>query len=56
MARDPNLPSAGVNRVRFSGFASAHLSHDRHPEVRPYVRPVRAGFKPKSLEAGPPLP
>ena len=30
---EPNLPSAGVNRFRFNGFATWHLSCRQHPEV-----------------------
>lgn len=36
MALAPYLPSAGLNRFRFNGFALPHLSHGSdpgHPEV-----------------------
>jgi hypothetical protein len=33
-----HLPSAGMIRFRFDGFASLHLSRLRHPEVATRIR------------------
>jgi hypothetical protein len=44
MEADPDLPSAGVNRFRFNGFAcgvSARNNGPMHPEVRRNITPAQ---------------
>ena len=45
-----HLPSAGMIRFRFDGFASLHLSRSGHPEVAVKIAAGDPGASPKSLE------
>jgi hypothetical protein len=41
----PDLPSAGMIRFRFDGFASLHLRPDGHPEVSARIVGCAAGAR-----------